>query len=306
MATNDPNTWRRSTSGGIRYKLLEGYPKVTADESKASASERYLIRAADVNAFLQESIPAPVVYLGSVYWPERRRMPGASILVTRSLSFEPHTGALPMDPFDADSGAPTGTYDSLCAVTIQYETMQNESEQEQDPNDPETFLEHSVTTGGEFMSWPPANTKKQDAEAGQTGGAAVANKDPISPVVKTIPTIEHTLKWKNCLSPNWERIISYLGHVSSEDMPLLFDAIEETVLFMGVSGSQSYLWDGATSGVQPWTLDFRFSHKQIDENGAIYGWNHVYSPSDGGWRKLYRADGQPLFLSADLVKLFTV
>jgi hypothetical protein len=192
-------------------------------------------------------------------------------------------------------------------VTIQYETVQNESDQEQDPNDPDTFLEHSITAAGEFMSWPSNKTRKADAQAGEyvPGGDWKPNKDTLGPIIKTIPTIEHNLRWKYCLSPNWERIIQFLGHVNDKKIEKFFDAPPECVLYMGVSGSQTYLWDGASTGVQPWSLDFRFSHKQITESGKTYGWNHVYSPNDGAWRKVQRADGNLLFFDADLMTLFT-
>ena len=312
--TMDPSTWRRTTAGGIPYKLVEGFPKITGDESKASATEKYIIRASDVEAFFAESIPAPIVYLETVYWPARRPMPGASILITKSVAFEPHVPGLPFDPFDADSGAPSGTYDPFCSVSISYETMQNESDDEQDPNDPETFLEHSVTAGGEFMSWPPNNCKLQPGvDAGQAGDPAEQEpiKDRIAPIVKTIPTIEHVLKWKNCLRPAWPRIVDMLGHVndrefvfSGKDTTSELAAEKHCLLFMGVSGNQSYLWDGASVGVQPWTLDFRFTQKQIIEGDRTYGHNHIYSPKDGAWVQLLRADGQTLLLDANLVKLF--
>jgi hypothetical protein len=305
--TLEPSTWRLQTAGGIPYKLVEGYPKINGAEGGASAAEQYIIRASDTNAFFTESLPAPVVYLGSIYKPLRRAMPGAPVLLTKTISFEPMNGTLPADPFGNDSGAPSKTYDPFVRVTIQYETVQNESDQEQDPNDPDTFLEHSITAAGEFMSWPSNKTRKADAEAGEyvPGGGWTPNKDPLGPIIKTIPTIEHNLRWKYCLSPNWERIIEFLGHVNDRTIEKFFDAPAECVLYMGVSGSQTYLWDGASTGVQPWSLDFRFSHKQITESGKTYGWNHVYSPNDGAWRKVQRADGNLLFFDADLMTLFT-
>lgn len=303
--TLNPSTWNRKTNGGIPYRVLEGYPTITGDEGKASATEKYIIRASDVEAFYTESLPAPVVYLGSVYWPPRRKMPGAPILITRTITFAPHNGTMPGDPFDVDSGN-AASYDQFYDVTIQYETLENESDQEQDPNDPETFLEHSVTAAGEFMSWPPTKTQTSPGDVTATPGAGSApNEDIMTPIVKTVPTLEHILKWKNCLAPNWTRIIGLLGHVSDRTEPLFFNAKRETVLFMGVSGTQSYLWNGASVGVQPWTLDFRFSCKAITEGGSVYGWNHVYSPKHGEWRRLYRADGTTLHKSSNLRTLFT-
>lgn len=314
MSTLDPSTWRRTTSGGIPYKLMEGYPTISGSGDKVTATEKYIIRATDVNAFYTESIPAPIVFLGSVIWPDRRRMPGASILITKSIDFKPFQTTLPFDPFGVDSGAPDGTYDPFCEVQIQYETVQNESDQEQDPNDPETFLEHSVSATGEFMSWPPNKMEvSKGTEAGETPGGAEPIKDRVAPIVKSIPTIDHNLKWKNCLQPRWDRIIEYLGMIndrkfvfSGQNTQFEFAAHKHCMLFMGVSGNQSYLWDGASVGVQPWNLDFKFIHKEITEGGFTYGWNHIYSPVDGDWVQLVRANGKQMYEEANLLKLFTV
>jgi len=120
------------------------------------------------------------------------------------------------------------------------------------------------------------------------------------------------LKWKNCVAPRWSRIISFLGHTN--DREYVFSGANTTselaahkhcLLFMGVSGNQSYLWDGASTGVQPWTLDFRFSHKEIIEGGKTYGWNHIYSPKDGEWVQLLRANNKTMFEEANLKTLFT-
>ena len=83
-----------------------------------------------------------------------------------------------------------------------------------------------------------------------------------------------------------------------------FKATKHCLLYMGVSGSQSYLWDGSSTGVQPWSLDFKFSQKEIHEDGKVYGHNHIYSPKDGDWVQLRRANGKTLLLDANLRKLF--
>jgi len=312
--TLDPSTWRRTTNGGIPYKLMEGYPKINGSGDKVTAQEKYIIRSSDVNAFFIESIPAPVIILGTVTWPDRRRLPGAPILITKSLSFEPFNSTIPFDPFDADSGAPDGTYDPFCAVQIDYETLQNESDQEQDPNDPETFLTHTVSATGEHLLIAPNNSTIQPGlEAGDdsTGGQEpIKSRTP--PIVKTIPTIEHGLKWKNVLAPKWDRIISYLGKIN--DRIYVFSgagsdselaAAKHCLMFRGVSGSQSYIWDGASAGVQPWSLDFKFEQREIDDGGKTYGWNHVFMPDRGDWVQLRRANGELLYEDVDIKKLFT-
>jgi len=303
--SSDVSTWSRQTAGGIPYTLMEGYPKISGEDGKTSATEKYLIRAADVAPFYAESLPPPAIVLGNPTLPARRRMPGSSVLITKTLSFEPQTGTLPGDPFGADSGAPDKTYDPLYVVTIGYETSPNDQNNEQDPNDPETFLEHSVSVGGEFLNIPPTKTTTTSGALGYTEGTKLANRDQQHPLLKMIPLIEHQLKWKFCLAPNWPRIMEMLGKVNDRDETLFLGAKEETVCFMGVSGNRVYSWDGASLAVAPWSLDFRFSQHQVHEDGHYYGWNHAYIPQYGEWRRLYRAGGKPLYEKANLRTLFT-
>lgn len=303
--TLDPSTWRLQTAGGIPYKLIEGFPTISGDAKKVSGAEQYIIRASDLEAFYLEAIPAPTTYLGSVYWPDRRRMPGVNILVTKDLNFSPYIPGKPGDPFGTDGGATTDTYSGFYKVAINYETIENQSDEEQDPNEPSTFLEHSVAATAEFLSIPPEKTETTDDQAGQTGGSKEPNADRKGAIIKLIPTIEHTLKWENCLAPNWERIVDYLGTINDRTFDLLIDANKHTVLFMGVNGQQSYVFDGVSQGVQPWSLDFRFSQRAIKEGGRRYGWNHVYSPKYGEWRQVYRANGALLYEDNNLEALFT-
>lgn len=311
MASTDYTTWRLETAGGIKYKLVDGYPTMNVSEDSAKATEKYVLRSRDVESFISESLPAPVVVLGSVIRPPKRKLPGASILVTESINVEPYEPGMPGDPQGADPTAPDGTYADFYVATISYSTRSLDSDDdEEDPNDPETFLTHTVIAGGEHMSWPASNTQTRNTNLDENIPVSdqnpTGNQDQTGPIVKTIPTIEHGLKWKAVLSPPWTKIIQLLGHVNDATMPLFFGAKKETVMFMGVSGQQQYLWDGFSVGVQPWSLDFKFSHREIRENGKSYGWNHIYSPKFGTWRELRRANGESLYESSNLLELFVV
>jgi len=309
--SSDTSTWDRSTYGGIPYKLMDGYPQISGSRDGAKAVEKYLIRASDVDGFFAESLPAPTIIFGGFYVPPRRRMPGSGILVTQDIAFAPQSNVgKPGDPLGYDAGATAGTYCDFYEATINYATEFESADNEQDPADPTTFLEHSVTVGGEFLSVPPTNTYVSEGGIGDTEGAKTANRDQTAPIVKTMPTIEHTLKWKLCLNPDWDKIISMLGRVNSVTHEIFFDANPETVMFMGVSGSRSYVWNGASAQVQPWTLDFRFSHKEYQEDGQTYGHNHIYSPKGTMFKRVYRqhegsGDFLPLHELADLSELFT-
>jgi hypothetical protein len=303
---SDIDDARLATDGGIPYKLMEGYPRISASDDGCSAEEQYLIRSRDVAAFFAESMPPPIVFLDFITQPARRRMPGTGFLVTKEVSFEPFDKTKPGDPFRVDPSAASGTYSDLYVANIKYETGQESDETEHDENKPETFLEHDVNVGGEFLSIPPAKTKIVEDDLGtpQSYGAAVDNPDRNSPVQKIVATMEHNLRWKFVLVPPWEEILRQLGHVNRARHAVFFDSPAECVLFMGVSGKRQYLWNGASVVVQPWSLDYKFSAKEITEGANTWGWNHVYSPDKGKFVRLFRAGGLPLYESADFTLLF--
>jgi len=304
MASNY-NDFRLATDGGIRYALLAG-PEIEADDKGAKSSEQYLIRGVDVGAFFAEAMPPPIAFLNFVLLPPRRRMPGTGIFVTKSVKFKPFTSELPGDPFGYDPSARDGSYNDFYVADISYETGQEDDDNPHDENKPETFLEHSITAGGEFLSLPATRTQVEDVDIDGTSspGAYEANEDNGMPILKTVCTIEHNLKWKFCLRPNWDTILSALGHVNDRAHKVFFDGRKETVLFSGVSGSQVYMWGGARLVAQPWALDFKFSHKEMTDEGGVFGWNHAYSPKKGKWVRLWRNGGVPLYLKSNLALLF--
>jgi hypothetical protein len=202
-----------------------------------------------------------------------------------------------------DTGAASGSYGELLQVTIQYET--GNAEQDYNPADPETFLRHSVTAGGEFLVLPPKNTTfvAEDSDGNETGQAA--NKDFQVPSVKMLPTMEHTLDWSYVVSPPWSTIRDQLGTVNDSAITLFNSAPAETVMFMSLQGEQQF----TTGGVRPWSLSYKFSEKNITEGSRNYGWNHVYNPSKPGFERLKRRDPNtgtlsPLYEESDFLKLF--
>ncbi|MCK5632679.1 hypothetical protein KAH94_02950, partial [bacterium] len=55
-----PSNWRLRTTGGIRYKLLEGFPKGTFEAENGKITEQYVIQSSDLIPFVLESF-APMV-----------------------------------------------------------------------------------------------------------------------------------------------------------------------------------------------------------------------------------------------------
>jgi hypothetical protein len=290
---------RRFTAGGIRYRLLEGYPRLSYTEESLTAEEQYLIRASDLEAFFLESIPPPVVLFNTVIWPARRRLPGSSVMVTKEVSGEPFTSAKPGDPFSVDTGAPnySDTYDPLYRISIKYEATR-ESDEDRDETDPETFLDHSVSAGGQFMNLPAAsmdsagedppptddpNYPVEDYPQGPPGTTTEAITEPQIGITKVIPTVEHTLKWSFVIKPKWDRIYGALGTVNSKSISIFHNAPTDTVLFMGVSGTQKYLWSGRNLSVAPWSLDFKFSQRSFKDGDKQITWQHYYRPKTKKW-----------------------
>lgn len=314
---------KTKTAGGIQYRLMPG-STVDASDEETTASETYLMRAKDVAAFYFESLPPPIVFLNlGGFLPLRRRMPGAPFLITKKINVKGHTDDLPFDPMRAwhpsndGSGAFSSseydkTFNDLCLVTIEYSTSLRSNDEDVDPFDPTTFLERSMTAGGQVLSIPPHNTKVQardvnnvidDNAAYGKVGAEEDNRDQQHSVLKVIPTVEHNLKWKFVPNPNFDTIFSALGKVNDRTSRVLHNAARETCLFVGVSAQQSFVWNGASSTAQPWSIDFRFSQRIVREGGRTYGWNHIYIPHKGRWGKVSRG-GRPLHESFNVDRFF--
>jgi hypothetical protein len=340
----DWNLCRRHTAGGIPYKLISG-PDVEHSSDATSASETYLIRATDMAGFMNESIPPPFVMFPWVMWPNRRRMPGTTFFVTKNISAKAHTGSKPCDPFNADPTAVDGTYDNEMQIVISYE-VNKESDKDRDEKNPESFLEHSVQVGGEFyelansetptklrhdsLGFEPTVIPEPSGFPGTVANPAyVANKglaisEKHMPTAKlTVATVHHNFKWPFVINPPWFRIFDMLGKLNATAQPLWNNAPAETILFEGVSGSQKYVWNGASAGVQPWSMDFKFSQRMAKDtrvwsklSGGAWAagyvtWNHAWLNSARGWIRPYwlpdesnPAVRKPLYDAADLYLLF--
>ena len=316
-------TTRLTTAGGLKYKQMQGYPTVNLSEDGVTAQEQYLMKASDLLAFVAELSPLPYVdEEGRVQLFLRRSMPGNPALRTTDMSAAPHTGSKPGDPFNLDSGAPADTYDPHYVITLSYSNI-NDGKPDKDPKDPKTFLERSITSGGEFLSIGPQNTETGEAPLGsgqetsqqQTDGSTSnypkgtptnlqATADAGLAVVKFIPTSTLSFKWPTVPRPPWTQMFQLMGTVNGRikkaggstsriqnqiHRDLFFNAEPETVLYTGFTAVQKFLWIGTSAVAQPWDVTLGFTVKRVDEEDEVFGWNHVWVPKEQKWKRLYRS-----------------
>lgn len=303
----DPSTWRLSTTGGIPYRLVNRSGSYT--DRDASASETYLIRASDLDSFVNEVFPAPSVLSGAVVYKKYRRMPGTSLPPTE-ISWKGHIEGLPIDPYGADEDAPTGTYQDILEVEINYNTGDVDSkqgnEEETDPEDPRTYCKVSGRASGEFLhAMAPRGIWSEGAgdfvalieESAVDGIEPDIEKNrqraaPV-PVMTIVPEIEWTVTWEMIpydafrFGTVWF-LRAMLGKLNSLPMPLLHDAPPGTILFVGFDFEEEYTWrTGGIFDTKPVTLSLKFVEKCIvDGDGEIHGHNSFWRPEKGGWSVL--------------------
>lgn len=256
------------------YKLLPGYPKFTITSEGETATEQYVIKATDVYKCWQACMPGPIYILDYSPTGLARNMPNTR-WITDSVQFEPFTGELPGDPFEADTDAPSGTYDSLYKVTIEYRSLQISTREPDEgdqptPDEPEETVGQTISVGGQVLTYSGkkmrlANTdNSQGALTPTTDGFVLITddendmifgshiiRDLTQPITRMVPTLEHTLKLTNREKKKvaWLAMINALGKVNKKSSTTsrkffgmdAFDAPEGTVMFMGFSATKKYV-----------------------------------------------------------------
>ena len=311
----DPTTWRLKTAGlsagtivegvvkgastGIPYKLISQTGSFTTDGF--SATEVYLIEATQLVAFVQESFALRTTFSG-IPVDSRRPLPGNTQLVTGSVSYKAHIDGKPIDPYSIDTSAGSGTYHPVIELTIQYENLTAEEEDEEDPF---TFLEISANASGEFLhiTVPKARWETDDSGSPNTE----QNREPSVPTGVTVPTIEWSIRWPSIPHEYFTKTLliklrDKLGKVNDSAMSVLFDAPKETIIFAGFSMNQQFV---LASSQPNFSLELKFVEKHVKDEGVVKGHNHFWRPKDG-WRRL-RVFGttKPVYELTDLDNIFT-
>lgn len=304
MSTNLPDsTWNRSTAGGIPYKLVKSSGGIS--EYQVTATEEIIIQTDKLAALGLECFPAPIVLLGKVFYPTRRRYPGLPHLHVSSLTWDAMDDGKPVAPF-IGGGAPT--YYEHVKVVLNYVVAPHGSDQQPDPNDPLSFLDISVNVAGSFIHGElRLATDEADEEI----------KDPNVPHMIPEVLTEWTLRWKmipvdffdNVLVP---RMRERLGKVNETASRIWKNAPAETILFLGYDFSTEKSWipdEGITTA--PIQCTMKFLEKNFKSNGKQITHNHFWVPGGKkdedpkGWQKIKFENGSHSFETTNMDAIFT-
>ena len=308
----DPNSWRLQTGGaGVPYRIIGMSGEF--DPENANAQMELLIPADKLTRFALEMFPAVVntaassLGLAPPIYPSFGKIYGTN-LYAQKIRWKGHVDGVPVDPFGVDPGAPADTYQKVCHATVDFATMNDQTES--DPTNPETFLEISCTGGGHFISTsaPGAQWKLNET----TVEPVVADRavGPDIPLGMSVPTTDWDLSWPRVPYTYWTnyliaKIRAALGRVNTAAMPIFANAPKGTILFVGYSIRKSYSWRSGVTYQNPFNLNLKFQEKRVvDEAGTVRGHNDFWKPGVG-WRYLTHKDGTPIYRYHDLTGIFT-
>jgi len=325
----DSTLWRQKSSAGLPYRTLKG-ASGSVSYNSGTVTEKYLIVASDLLAWLEAGFPTTTSVFGILYYPEQPAIPGLGTLVPLNISFDSFDNSLPVDPFGADPDAPDGTYGEYMVLTVQYGTHPANGSQPKAGEDgnPLTFLNISSNASGVFLNSPlekgalwefiegfskPYSKIELPGGVVEFGESTVVDNQNI-PHGIIEPQVEWTVVWpsipfshfRDTLMP---KLRARLGYVNSTPMSVLFNAPAETMLFMSYSASASFTWKSGFIGMPPMSLSMKFIEKNfITKVGpAVKGGatadlqvthNHLYRPNIG-YRRL-TVNGNYMYAKADM------
>lgn len=311
MALEDPSTWRLRTNSGIPYKLVSREGSFGGFFDESNLKEEYVFQTSQLLNFAAEMFPVPFDF-GDFILQRKGTAPGNPFFFPMRVHWKAHIDGLPIDPFGVDANAPAGTYKDVCRVTVDYRTA-NEFEEASEPRD---FLEISANATGEFIHTDAGGGSWQ-SRLSANPSLNTAIKEPVVPAHVTAPMIEWTLRWPQVPEVFFQqkqmaRLRASLGKVNSVAFSILYNAVPETMLYAGHNYREIYTIRGSNlASIQRQRfieLEMKFVEKFIPDSTLFNGYaghNHVWRPGIG-WRKLLKADGNPLYQSVDFNSLFTV
>ena len=309
-----PSTeWRITSPGGIKYRFEKQTGTFSYENAEVTAV--FIIDSYNLLALVTEMFPGAIILGGSFYYPQPPGVAGLSTLIPKKLDYEGLTEGGPTDPFGADSGAPAGTYEPYLRVTVTFGPRPENSAQ-QNPGNPETFLEVSLNAGGRFLSSPlPGGKASGTAGTSEwvTAGDDAADDTKVNEanigftVTETI--VEWSVKWPRIPYAFWDstligRLRDMLGKVNSSSIGVLRNAPANTILFLSFSATQNFTWRDGFVGTPPLTLSMNFVEKNFKSSkGIAVTHQHMYRPGFG-WRKI-KINDEFLFETANLNSIWS-
>ncbi len=159
---------------------------------EADTTLSVLIIAEDLIPFATFLMPEPI-RIGNLEFPIGRSLFNFPQLTVQGISYSSFDEGFPVDPFGADTGAPSNTYFPVLKVDIKYKTDRNADQ------DPFTFLEitgnatgnflHTAVAGAETQDFkndnpPDSETQEQTAEDEEDGGKETVRDPNIAATIR--------------------------------------------------------------------------------------------------------------------------
>lgn len=321
------------TPGGVSYSIKAGPYTHTDLNGKTTMRMEYLVDATAYLFFLEELLPTPRKIKGddgsllalAPSWKLPNDTGKTRFFAAESVDSEPFSDEKPTDLYLADPRASvlnstlpnifnSGPYTPYVLVTVTYATnFESQFNAVRTNADPRKFLEPSFNATVEMLA-VYQNRGMKTVDEGVSSSPTMAGgtqiKELTAPTIKLIPIIERSFRWGWALDPDFTTICALLGSVNRTSLPWIPGAQPETVLFIGLTGKQTYRMSRGNLLIAPWDLEYKFAQRQIVEGGITYGWNHVYSPDVRKFVRLNReVDGEsdrPMYKLDDFSGLFKI
>lgn len=275
----DSSTWRLKRFG-IPIKIVQRGGSFGTIDDDSTGFEIILVSADQLDDFRKGVFPEEG-NANNVFTAQAAPMPGLEFLRADDLTWKAHNDSRPTDPFATDTTAPENTYHPVVEVTITYRAK------DQPP------LELTATSTGEFIHggggpcwWLPTR--------GTTQNEAVRNKKKNIPVPIVVPETDWSLRWPRFGGQHIERLIprlrARLGKVNSKKMKILFDAVPETIMFVGWDYRESPTFASANVDsiirAKFVEITLKFLEKNVeDKDGNVRGHNDFWQEGKG-WQYL--------------------
>jgi len=253
--------------------------------------------------FASSMLPLPIVR-GNTYQLGYKSLPGSGgmPIVAKSIRWEPFDPSKPVDPFNRRVSY---AYGEFLRVEVDYSLLKEGDKKSQDSSntDIRTLVEIQGRASGEYLAIP----------IDKGGKWTEVEKDEPTEITETIsvnkpvPVVEWSVRWPDIpfsfASNLINKCLPLLGKVNSKTFSLLFNAFEDTILFLSLDYSEQKSVEissnGTSKSVIKSTVEMHFLQKAFYDGGKLVTHQHIYRKGYG-WRKPVFSGGRYLYDRADL------